>query len=38
MLLQYDLGQANVAKRIETPVMATLDKGFRTGDIYFRDQ
>ena len=29
MLLRYDLGKANAAKRIETTVMVTLDRGFR---------
>ena len=34
MLLRYGLGEANAATRIETAVMVTLDRGFRTGDIY----
>ncbi|KAE8696128.1 hypothetical protein F3Y22_tig00110676pilonHSYRG00089 [Hibiscus syriacus] len=35
MLLRYGLGEANAAKRIENAVLDTLNKGFRTGDIYF---
>ncbi|XP_038999673.1 3-isopropylmalate dehydrogenase, chloroplastic-like isoform X2 [Hibiscus syriacus] len=34
MLLKYGLGEANAAKRIENAVLDTLNKGFRTGDIY----
>ncbi|XP_010244746.1 PREDICTED: 3-isopropylmalate dehydrogenase 2, chloroplastic-like isoform X2 [Nelumbo nucifera] len=34
MLLRYGLGEENAAKRIENAVMETLDKGFRTGDIF----
>ncbi|PON51645.1 Isopropylmalate dehydrogenase [Parasponia andersonii] len=34
MLLRYGLGEENAAKRIEAAVLATLDRGFRTGDIY----
>ncbi|KAK0599014.1 hypothetical protein LWI29_001553 [Acer saccharum] len=34
MLLKYGLGEENAAKRIENAVLDTLDKGFRTGDIY----
>ncbi|XP_008799875.1 3-isopropylmalate dehydrogenase 2, chloroplastic [Phoenix dactylifera] len=33
MLLRYGLGEENAAKRIETAVMETLNRGFRTGDI-----
>lgn len=35
MLLRYGLGEENAAKRIENAVLDTLNKGFRTGDIYF---
>ncbi|KAF3450931.1 hypothetical protein FNV43_RR07020 [Rhamnella rubrinervis] len=34
MLLKYGLGQENAAKRIEAAVLDTLNRGFRTGDIY----
>jgi 3-isopropylmalate dehydrogenase len=34
MLLKYGLGIESAAKRIEAAVTATLDNGFRTGDIY----
>ncbi|KAK8664148.1 hypothetical protein V6N13_083948 [Hibiscus sabdariffa] len=34
MLLKYGLGEANAAQRIENAVLDTLNKGFRTGDIY----
>ncbi|KAK1280803.1 hypothetical protein QJS04_geneDACA020577 [Acorus gramineus] len=34
MLLRYGLGEENAAKRIEDAVLETLDKGFRTGDIF----
>ncbi|KAK1555618.1 hypothetical protein Q3G72_029089 [Acer saccharum] len=34
MLLKYGLGEENAARRIENAVLDTLDKGFRTGDIY----
>ncbi|RVW81025.1 3-isopropylmalate dehydrogenase 3, chloroplastic [Vitis vinifera] len=34
MLLRYGLGEGNAAKRIETAVLDTLDRGFRTRDIY----
>ncbi|KAK4761049.1 hypothetical protein SAY87_005942 [Trapa incisa] len=34
MLLKYGLGEAAAAERIETAVLDTLDRGFRTGDIY----
>lgn len=34
MLLKYGLGEENAAKRIEAAVLDTLDRGFRTGDIY----
>ncbi|KAJ6427529.1 hypothetical protein OIU84_023010 [Salix udensis] len=34
MLLKYGLGEENAAKRIENAVLETLNKGFRTGDIY----
>lgn len=34
MLLKYGLGEANAAKRIENAVLDTLNRGFRTGDIY----
>lgn len=34
MLLKYGLGEENAAKRIENAVLHTLNKGFRTGDIY----
>lgn len=33
MLLRYGLGEENAAKRIETAVMETLNRRFRTGDI-----
>lgn len=34
MLLKYGLGEENAAKRIEAAVLDTLNKGFRTVDIY----
>ncbi|KAK8608565.1 hypothetical protein V6N13_023986 [Hibiscus sabdariffa] len=34
MLLKYGLGEVNAANRIENAVLDTLNKGFRTGDIY----
>lgn len=34
MLLKYGLGEESAAKRIETAVIETLNKGFRTGDIF----
>ncbi|KAM7503085.1 hypothetical protein LguiB_001989 [Lonicera macranthoides] len=34
MLLKYGLGEEKAALRIESAVMDTLDRGFRTGDIY----
>lgn len=34
MLLKYGLGEENAAKRIEAAVLDTLNRGFRTGDIY----
>ncbi|KAM6547012.1 hypothetical protein CsatB_027748 [Cannabis sativa] len=34
MLLRYGLGEEEAAKRIEAAVLDTLDRGFRTGDIY----
>lgn len=34
MLLKYGLGEENVAKRIEAAVLDTLNRGFRTVDIY----
>ncbi|KAL6497096.1 3-isopropylmalate dehydrogenase, chloroplastic [Orobanche gracilis] len=34
MLLKYGLGQEKAARRIEAAVLDTLDRGFRTGDIY----
>ncbi|VVA19899.1 Hypothetical predicted protein [Prunus dulcis] len=34
MLLKYGLGEEKAAKRIEAAVLDTLNKGFRTGDIY----
>ncbi|KAF2323089.1 hypothetical protein GH714_033391 [Hevea brasiliensis] len=34
MLLKYGLGEERAAKRIENAVLETLNKGFRTGDIY----
>ncbi|KAH7853829.1 hypothetical protein Vadar_007048 [Vaccinium darrowii] len=34
MLLKYGLGEEKAALRIETAVLDTLSKGFRTGDIY----
>ncbi|XP_002979709.2 uncharacterized protein LOC9636158 [Selaginella moellendorffii] len=33
MLLKYGLGEKKAAERIEAAVLATLDRGFRTGDI-----
>ncbi|MEE9357831.1 3-isopropylmalate dehydrogenase [Candidatus Vondammii sp. HM_W22] len=34
MMLRYSLGQSEMADRIESAVMKTLDEGFRTPDIY----
>ncbi|OMP03946.1 Isocitrate and isopropylmalate dehydrogenases family [Corchorus olitorius] len=34
MLLKYGLGESDAAKRIEDAVLDTLNRGFRTGDIY----
>ena len=34
MLLKYGLGEEKAAHRIETAVLDTLNRGFRTGDIY----
>ncbi|KAM1412894.1 hypothetical protein FF1_025219 [Malus domestica] len=34
MLLKYGLGEEKAAKRIEDAVLDTLNRGFRTGDIY----
>ncbi|XP_058226676.1 3-isopropylmalate dehydrogenase 2, chloroplastic-like [Rhododendron vialii] len=34
MLLKYGLGEEEAALRIETAVLDTLSRGFRTGDIY----
>ncbi|KAG6509499.1 3-isopropylmalate dehydrogenase 2, chloroplastic-like isoform X2 [Zingiber officinale] len=34
MLLRYGLGEEQAAKRIEDAVINTLNKGFRTGDIF----
>lgn len=34
MLLKYGLGEVNAANRIENAVLDTLNRGFRTGDIY----
>ncbi|GMP34615.1 hypothetical protein CsSME_00007413 [Camellia sinensis var. sinensis] len=34
MLLKYGLGEEKAAQRIETAVLDTLNRGFRTGDIY----
>ena len=34
MLLRYGLGEAEAAERIENAVLDTLNRGFRTGDIY----
>ncbi|KAL5978707.1 3-isopropylmalate dehydrogenase 2, chloroplastic [Asimina triloba] len=34
MLLRYGLGEEHAAKRIENAVLETLDKQFRTGDIF----
>uniref|UniRef100_A0A5B6ZKC1 Isopropylmalate dehydrogenase-like domain-containing protein n=1 Tax=Davidia involucrata TaxID=16924 RepID=A0A5B6ZKC1_DAVIN len=33
MLLKYGLGEEKAAQRIETAVLNTLNRGFRTGDI-----
>ncbi|EFJ10452.1 hypothetical protein SELMODRAFT_159446, partial [Selaginella moellendorffii] len=33
MLLKYGLGEKKAAERIEAAVLATLDRGFRTGDL-----
>ncbi|ONK54997.1 uncharacterized protein A4U43_UnF8790 [Asparagus officinalis] len=34
MLLRYGLGEENAAKRIEDAVIETLNRGFRTGDLF----
>lgn len=34
MLLKYGLQEEDAAKRIENAVLDTLNKGFRTGDIF----
>ncbi|KAL8042940.1 hypothetical protein ABFX02_09G085600 [Erythranthe guttata] len=34
MLLKYGLGEEKAARRIEAAVLDTLDKGYRTGDIF----
>ncbi|GAB4842125.1 3-isopropylmalate dehydrogenase 1, chloroplastic [Ancistrocladus abbreviatus] len=34
MLMRYGLGEEKAAERIEAAVLETLNKGFRTGDIY----
>lgn len=34
MLLKYGLGEEKAALRIEAAVLDTLDRGYRTGDIY----
>lgn len=34
MLLKYGLGEEKAAQRIELAVLDTLNRGFRTGDIY----
>lgn len=34
MLLRYGLGEEEGAKRIEAAVINTLNRGFRTGDIF----
>ena len=34
MLLKYGLDEEKAAKRIEDAVLDTLNRGFRTGDIY----
>lgn len=34
MLLKYGLGEVKAAERIELAVLSTLNRGFRTGDIY----
>ncbi|XP_023525901.1 3-isopropylmalate dehydrogenase, chloroplastic-like [Cucurbita pepo subsp. pepo] len=34
MLLKYGIGEESAAKRIEAAVLDTLERGFRTGDIY----
>lgn len=34
MLLKYGLGEENAAKKIENAVLDTLNRGYRTGDIY----
>ena len=33
-LLKYGLGEVKAAERIEVAVLDTLNRGFRTGDIY----
>ena len=37
MLLKYGLGEEKAALRIETAVLDTLSRGFRTGDIYLEE-
>ncbi|XP_057514495.1 3-isopropylmalate dehydrogenase 1, chloroplastic-like [Actinidia eriantha] len=37
MLLKYGLGEEKAAQRIETAVLDTLSRGFRTGDIYLEE-
>jgi hypothetical protein len=34
MLLKYGLGEVEAAERIERAVLETLNRGFRTADIY----
>jgi hypothetical protein len=34
MLLKYGLGEVEAAERIESAVLETLNRGFRTADIY----
>lgn len=34
MLLKYGLGEEKAAKRLDSAVLDTLNRGFRTGDIY----
>ncbi|KAL1551339.1 3-isopropylmalate dehydrogenase, chloroplastic [Salvia divinorum] len=38
MLLRYGLGEEKAARRIEAAVLDTLDRGYRTGDIYSAGQ
>lgn len=38
MLLRYGLGEEQAARRIEAAVLETLDRGYRTGDIYSAGQ